>query len=369
MSLPVLRRPAFTPWARYGAAVASSALALIVILIFDDLSVEPNTFMPYIAAVMFSSWYGGLGPGLLSAILTGLCCICFSLPPAFLMAVKGLSSAARLVEFMVVALLICLLNDARRAAQRRAETARAEAETANRTKDQFLAMVSHELRTPINSILGWTRLMRSGRLGATESARGLETIERSAVAQNRMIGELLDVTRIIAGKLPLQLTDFEVKPVVEAAIDTLRPVAQAKSIQLEAFFDALPAMVCGDSERLQQVVWNLLSNAIKFTPEGGRVALRCERIDSWVQIIVRDTGVGIRPEFLPHVFDRFSQQEGSDCSGLGLGLSIVRHLVELHGGMIRAESEGTGRGATFTVKLPTAAAAEELQSGHTGGRS
>jgi PAS domain S-box-containing protein len=237
--------------------------------------------------------------------------------------------------------------------------AREQAEVANRLKDEFLATVSHELRTPLNAILGWTVMLRSGKLKPDKAAEALETIERSARAQNRLVEDLLDVSRIVTGRLQLKFQPVALAKVVEAAVAAARPAAEAKSIALQVVFDSLPCEVTGDADRLQQVIWNLISNAVKFTPRGGRVQAQLERAGSHVEIKVSDTGEGIAPEFLPHVFDRFRQADGSiqrRHGGLGLGLAIVRHLVELHGGEVSVESPGPGQGATFTVILPLAAA-------------
>ncbi|HYE63950.1 MAG TPA: ATP-binding protein [Pyrinomonadaceae bacterium] len=237
----------------------------------------------------------------------------------------------------------------------REQAARAEAETANRTKDEFLATLSHELRTPLTSILGWTRMLSAGGLDENKRDLALETIARNAKAQAQLIDDLLDVSRIITGKLRLDVHPFELLPIIEAAVDSVRPAAEAKGIRLQVVLDPRAGLISGDPNRLQQVVWNLLSNAIKFTSKGGRVQVRLERVNSHVEIIVSDTGQGISPELLPFIFDRFRQADGSTSrthGGLGLGLAIVRHLVELHGGTVQAKSLGEGQGATFTVKLP-----------------
>ena len=238
------------------------------------------------------------------------------------------------------------------------QEARKQAEEANRLKDEFLATLSHELRTPLNAILGWTQVLRTGRLDEATSLRALETIERNAKAQAQLISDLLDVSRIITGKLRLELRPVELPRIIDAALDSVRPAADAKEIRLEVSLDSLRSPILGDSDRLQQVVWNLLSNAIKFTPKGGQVSVRLETAPGSTAIRVADTGAGIRPDFLPYVFDRFRQAESTitrSHGGLGLGLSIVRHLVELHGGTVEVESEGEGRGATFTVRIPVRA--------------
>jgi signal transduction histidine kinase/DNA-binding response OmpR family regulator len=237
----------------------------------------------------------------------------------------------------------------------REQAARAEAEAANRTKDEFLATLSHELRTPLTAVLGWAHLLRSGKLPAETAASALETIERNARAQSQLIDDLLDVSRIITGKLNLEMSPVELAPIIEAAINSVRPSAEAKNIRLRMELDPAAGAVAGDGNRLQQVVWNLFSNAIKFTHDRGQVKVRLRRLNSHVEIMVSDTGQGISAEFLPHVFDRFRQADGTTTrthGGLGLGLAIVRHLVELHGGQVHADSLGVGQGSTFTVNLP-----------------
>jgi PAS domain S-box-containing protein len=253
------------------------------------------------------------------------------------------------------------ISDRREAEQKRLallareQEARQDAEAANRLKDEFLATLSHELRTPLNAIMGWAHLLRTGTLDEATAARAMETIDRNAKAQNQLINDILDVSRIITGKLHLAMQPLELAPVVEAALETLRPAAEAKKIRLEASLEPAAGTLSGDPDRLQQVVWNLLSNAIKFTPKGGRVQVRLRRVDAQAVIVVADSGPGISPEFLPHVFERFRQGDASTTRshvGLGLGLAIVRHLVELHGGTVEASSPGEGQGSTFSVRLP-----------------
>lgn len=236
--------------------------------------------------------------------------------------------------------------------------ARQEAETANRVKDEFLATLSHELRTPLTAILGWAGILQAGGLDAEDTTRAIKTIERNAHAQGQLIEDILDVSRVITGKLRLEVQPVDLAGIIEDAVATVTPAAQAKAVRLQRVLDAGASLVSGDPARLGQIVWNLLSNALKFTPRGGRVQIRLERINSHVEITVEDTGAGISPEILPHVFERFRQADSSSTraySGLGLGLAIVRHLVELHGGSVEAHSEGLGRGASFTVKLPLVA--------------
>jgi signal transduction histidine kinase/ActR/RegA family two-component response regulator len=238
---------------------------------------------------------------------------------------------------------------------REAESARADAEAANRAKDEFLATLSHELRTPLNAILGWARILRAGPLDARMLERALEVMERNADAQAQLIEDLLDMARITTGKLRLDVRPIHLQAVVGAAVDALRPAAGAKRISLETVLDPRAGPIAGDAGRVQQIVWNLVSNAVKFTPHEGRVQIRLERVGSYAAIVVSDTGKGIDADLLPYVFDRFRQADSSSTrahGGLGIGLALVKHLVELHGGAVAAESAGKDRGATFTVRLP-----------------
>ena len=235
--------------------------------------------------------------------------------------------------------------------------ARASAEQANRLKDEFLATLSHELRTPLNAIVGWIQLLRSGTLDTAGTQRAIETIERNTKAQIQLIEDVLEVSRIITGKVRLSLRPVDLAAVVRSAVETVQPGAEAKGVQLQWLAGVDAATVSGDPDRLQQVVWNLLTNAIKFTPRGGWVRVALESAGSSLRIVVEDSGQGIGSDFLPYVFDRFRQADASTTrvhGGLGLGLAIVRHIVELHGGTVRAESQGTGQGATFIVNLPVA---------------
>jgi PAS domain S-box-containing protein len=231
------------------------------------------------------------------------------------------------------------------------------AERANHLKDEFLATLSHELRTPLTSIVGWAEMLGNSKLDPVTSLRAIEIIRRNARMQVQMVDDLLDVSRIITGKLRLMVQPVDLGTTIIAAVDGLRPAAEAREIRVQLQLDAPAGHVSGDPDRLQQVAWNLISNAIKFTPPGGRVLVRLERVESLVEVTVSDTGIGIAPEFLPHVFDRFRQADATTTrafSGLGLGLAIVRQLVELHGGTVRVASEGEGLGSTFTVSLPLA---------------
>jgi PAS domain S-box-containing protein len=234
------------------------------------------------------------------------------------------------------------------------------AQEASQLKDEFLATLSHELRTPLNAILGYTRMMRSGLLSPEKHDKALETVVRNATSLTQIVEDVLDVSRIISGKIRLNIQAVELPEIVREALDTVRPAAEAKRLQIETTIDADATTVSGDPERLQQILWNLLSNAVKFTKSGGRIEVRLTRVDSHVELTVHDTGIGIAREFLPHVFERFRQADASvsrEYGGLGLGLAITRHLVELQGGRISASSEGPGHGSTFRLELPIRAVA------------
>ncbi len=259
--------------------------------------------------------------------------------------VTGMSMAANLTAVAIENVRLLKLE----------RTARQAAEESNRLKDEFLATVSHELRTPLTAILGWSRLLEDGSLDDGVKDQAIETICRNAKSQAQIVDDILDVSRVITGNLYLDLHPLELAPVVKNAINVVHPTADAKGIRIEAHLDATPAMVSGDANRLQQVIWNLLSNAVKFTDSGGRVVVKLSQTGSTVRITVSDTGQGISREFMPYVFDRFRQADSTTTrqhGGLGLGLAIARHLVEIHGGTIQAESAGEGRGATFTINLP-----------------
>ena len=237
--------------------------------------------------------------------------------------------------------------------------AKTQAEEANRLKDEFLATLSHELRTPLNAVLGYTKMLRRGVIDAQRLPEVLETIERNARMQEQLVSDVLDVSRIVTGNMRLDVGPLDLRQVIEDAIETVAPAAAGKGVTLEAALDRPDVPLAGDSQRMQQVVWNLLSNAVKFTPRGGRVEVRLQRVGAHVEISISDTGEGIAPEFLPHIFQRFTQADGTSSrthSGLGIGLAICRHLVEAHGGVISASSPGKGAGTTIRVELPAWAA-------------
>jgi signal transduction histidine kinase/ActR/RegA family two-component response regulator len=248
------------------------------------------------------------------------------------------------------------------AARCQAESSRIVAESASRSRDEFLAVLSHELRTPLNSILGWTRLLRRGPVEGIDTDHALDVIERNAKLQLQLINDLLQLSQITSGKLRLDMRPADLVPLVMDSTDILRPTALVKEIRLEAEIETNVVRILADPARVQQILWNLLSNAIKFTPKGGRVDVRLNQVGSMAQITVTDSGIGIEPEFLPYVFDRFRQADSSVArkySGLGLGLAIVRELVELHGGSVKAESAGIERGSTFTLTFPIRALIED----------
>jgi PAS domain S-box-containing protein len=249
----------------------------------------------------------------------------------------------------------------RRQALKREKEARLEAEAANRVKDEFLSTLSHELRTPLTAIMGWSDLLLHDEVAPRKRRQAIETIARNANSQCQLINDLLEVSRIITGKLRLEFAACDLESVIQAAVDSVGPTAEAKGVRLQVLLEPDAGPIFGDRERLQQIVWNLLSNGVKFTRNGGLVQVKLQRINSHVEIVVTDTGVGIKPDFLPYVFERFRQADGSTTrtyGGLGLGLAIVRHLVELHGGTAWAESSGDDRGSTFTVRFPAKVWAE-----------
>jgi len=348
-------------WQRYGLAVVSVTMALMMVLLREGPLAELNIRLLLLSAVMLSSWYGGLGPGILTTLLAASAIYVY-LPRQHYLEI-ALNDSVRLIEFVVAALLITFLNDKRRKAQTGAELAQREAETATRAKDEFLATVSHELRTPLSAVIGWTELLLTKQLDRASSISALQTIQRNARKQLNLIEDLLDVSRINAGQFRLDVHSIDLANVIEAAIDVVRPAIEAKHLRLQKQIEKNAPSVSGDEQRLQQVIWNLLSNAVKFTPESGVIEVRLEHTSTNARIIVKDTGNGMAAEFLPHVFERFRQGETvrtERYGGLGLGLAIARHLIELHGGTIEATSAGEGHGAEFTIQLPLAHAAERV---------
>jgi signal transduction histidine kinase/ActR/RegA family two-component response regulator len=372
---------------RYLASVASVGIVVVTHLELEALFGDVGTFGLFYVAVLLSAHFAGFGPGLLTTGASSLAALLLMRPQWTQPAISSAASITRHAVFIGTGVMICWLTEGRRLSRDRAEAtrvalerhlesarveresaeverqklldgeraARAQAEHMIRTKDEFLATLSHELRTPLNAVLGWSQLLRAGKMGPNDLARGLEVIERNARAQAKLVEDLLDMSRIISGKARLDVRSVDLAVVIDAAIEAVRPAAQAKSIRISKSVDLASSQTSGDPARLQQIIWNLLSNAIKFTPSGGSVDVTLRRVDDDVEIAVTDTGQGISPEFMPHVFERFRQADPSVTrvhSGLGLGLAIARHLVELHGGTVRATSEGSGRGAVFSIRLP-----------------
>ena len=374
-------------YARFATAVAVVALAAAVQAACKPLLENAEPFTLFYAAVMVSAYLGGLWPGLLATVLSAAAVHLLWFGSSYFHTVRHPEAEISTVLFLIVASFISYLCESLHAARRRAEaaleaaaheaarrglserraqeerdqllaserTARGEAERASRMKDEFLSTLSHELRTPLNAILGWAQILRSGDFDQDETTRGLEVIERNAMIQAQLIEDLLDMSRIVSGKISFDLKQLELSDIVDAAVQTVSLAADEKAISLQVSLDEGEYPVKGDSARLQQVVYNLLTNAIKFTPRGGRVEVELTRFRREVEFVVRDSGQGIKPDFLDYVFDRFRQADASTTrkyGGMGLGLAIVRQLVELHGGSVRAHSEGEGSGAAFTVRLP-----------------
>lgn len=346
----------------YLVAVFSVAAALLLTGLLWPW-IEPHPTSLFLAAITVSAWYGGFQPSLLATALATIAVDYFFIFPVHSLEVS-IDNTVRAGVFVLVALLISWIDHARKKAIEerdqmivREQQARKAAETVNQTKDEFLAMVSHELRTPLNVISGWVSMLRSGKLNGEAAAAALERVERNARLQQHLIEDLIDVSRIASGTMRVEPRPMEVSPVIEEGLRTVALAAKAKDIAIYAEYPDEAIIISGDPDRFQQVVWNLLSNAIKFTPPRGRISLSLERLGGDAILSVRDSGRGIRPDFLPYVFERFRQdvnELGQNHEGLGVGLSIVRHIVELHGGSIEAESAGKDQGATFRVCIPLA---------------
>ncbi|MDB5291001.1 MAG: Chemotaxis protein methyltransferase CheR [Phycisphaerales bacterium] len=342
---------------RYIVALLGVAVAVGLKLMLQPMARQDEASLGFFAVVMFAAWYGGLGPGLLATAVSAIVSDYLFLSPHHTFGFHSRSDCLRLIQFLAEGTLISAMGGSLHRAEARACAEKERAEAANRAKDDFLATVSHELRTPLTAILSWVYVLRT--VGTDPSAEddraeGLEAIELSAKAQSKLIEDLLDVSRITAGRLRLAMGPVNARQFVETAVDTVRPMAEAKGVELRSEIEDV-GNVSGDSDRLQQVVWNLATNSIKFTPAGGSVAIRLMRSNGRAKLIVTDTGIGIKRECLPRLFERFEQVDQAGArrqGGLGLGLAIVRHLVELHGGTVQAQSEGEGRGASFAVEIP-----------------
>jgi signal transduction histidine kinase len=342
----------FSKLSRYGVA-----LALTARLVLEPMLRAVAPFLMFSLAVMVSAWYGGFGPGILATVVSEFIGDYFFIYPThtFEIAEQNLAQKPELGLFLIIGATSSLLGRERKLSEERRRQllsreseAREAAEKANRYKDEFLAAISHELRTPLTAILGWSSILLKGRLDHAKSVQAVETIERNAKIQLRLVEDLLDVSRFISGNVHIESELVRLTPVIAAAADMVRPLANAKKAQLALKLDPAADRVVGDPVKLQQVVWHLLSNAVKFTPAEGYVEVTLGRVGPNARIAVRDTGRGINPEFLPHVFERFRQAD-SKVGGVGLGLAIARSLVEHHGGSIEAQSPGDGQGATFAV--------------------
>ncbi len=345
-------------WPLRAAISIGSVLAASIVSIVVRPLTHAAASPLFVAAVTASAWLGGLSAGLLATLLAAVAldAVMASSWPSFTLTEDAV---AQLVVFVFVALFVSTLDHARRRAESQREellererTARADAEEANRAKDEFVTIVAHELRTPLTAILSWSAAMSDARLGPALASRALEAIRRNATLQARVIADLVDLSRLGRGRLALQLDAVDLCGVVTAAVEALTVTATSRGIKVVADLSATCPRVYGDAARLQQVVGNLLGNAIKHSDCGTSVSVTLDAVGSTARIVVTDEGHGIAPELLPHVFEPYRQGEGGESSGLGLGLAIVRQLVELHGGRVEAASRGVGHGACFTVWLP-----------------
>jgi signal transduction histidine kinase len=345
-------------WPLRAAISIGSVLAASIVSIVVRPLTHAAASPLFVAAVTASAWLGGLSAGLLATLLAAVAldAVMASSWPSFTLTEDAV---AQLVVFVFVALFVSTLDHARRRAESQREellererTARADAEEANRAKDEFVTIVAHELRTPLTAIVSWSAAMSDARLGPALASRALEAIRRNATLQARVIADLVDLSRLGRGRLALQLDAVDLCGVVTAAVEALTVTATSRGIKVVADLSATCPRVYGDAARLQQVVGNLLGNAIKHSDCGTSVSVTLDAVGSTARIVVTDEGHGIAPELLPHVFEPYRQGEGGESSGLGLGLAIVRQLVELHGGRVEAASRGVGHGACFTVWLP-----------------
>ncbi len=354
-------------WQRYLVGLGLTVLALLASLAMQAVTGGRVVIMPFFPAMIAVALYAGVGPGVMCTAITILVAFTSWRGGWGANAYLRVSDAWALLMFVLSATLIMIIAARlRQVEQRRAELlalerqAREEAERAGRMKDEFLATLSHELRNPLSAIVGWAQVLHTQPL-PPQVVKGLEVIERNARSQTRIVDDLLDMSRMAAGMARLDIRNVDLQKIVDAAILPIQPAAHAKGIKIDRIAGASGITSC-DPDRLQQVIANLLTNAVKFTPEGGWIEVRVDHRPPHAEIAVRDSGIGIDPAFLPFVFDRFRQADPSitrQHSGLGLGLSICKQLVELHGGTIRATSDGTGKGSTFTIRLPVSDVAIE----------
>jgi signal transduction histidine kinase len=347
---------------RYGLALCIIVVTLAVRSLMQPLWETTAPFALFMLATAAAAWFAGTLPAMLTGIASIAARIYFDAPGERGLLGLPVEENIRIVLFAAFCVFIAILFHRMRDDRRQLEAsiaqlrrARDEAEEANRLKDEFLALVSHELRTPLNAMLGWLSLVRTGSLTPARTSHALDIVHRNAAAQAQLVGDLLDVAGSLTGKMPMELTPVDLAAIVDSAAEAIRPSADARQVRFEVEIAQRPIHVLGDTGRLTQVLWNLLTNAVKFTPAGGSVRLAVSEPQQQAQIVVEDTGAGIDPEFLPRVFERFTQADTGTTrrhGGVGLGLSIVRHIVELHGGSVIAESEGPSRGSRFTVLVP-----------------
>ena len=367
-----------TPLARFGVALLAVAIACLARAPMGPIVGIRFQFLIFFPAILLSAWYGGFWPGLLSTLLSACFLLILWTDPVGMVSVAHPTDTLAILLFIAIGVAIAAAHESLHRQQEAQQAARLEAErtvvlaqlaeheagAANRAKDEFLSALSHELRTPLTAILGWTSVLRTRELDAATTARALEAIERNSLAQARLIEDIFDVSSVISGKLRLEVRPIDPAALARATIELMTPAVQAKGLLLEDKIAPDLGIVRADPDRFQQILWNLLFNAVKFTPSGGRISVEIARRRAEILIRVADTGQGISREFLPHVFERFRMEDPTSTRqhrGLGLGLALVKHLVEMHGGSVTAESKGLGQGATFTVYLPVQplSAAEE----------
>jgi signal transduction histidine kinase len=346
---------------QYTFAVAVTVLATLLRTELTPLWGLKLPLITFYPAIVASAWFGGFGPGLTTTLLSAVTAEHFWMAPTSGFAPRYLADAIALMMFVAIGLFISAVTEALYRTQRRQAVERARVEDElrdlDRRKDEFLAVLSHELRTPLTTMIGWIRILQSGQLDASQTPQRLEIIERSTWSVARMIDDLLDISRIAAGKMIIDRQPMSLAPLIGEAVESLQPDAEAKGVTLKRDLDVRIGSVSADAERMRQVLRNLLTNAVKYTPSGGHIDVRLTGGDGVVRIIVRDTGSGIERALLPHVFERFRQGDWRKAGvqgGLGLGLAIVREIVELHCGAVAVHSDGPGTGATFTVTLPVA---------------
>jgi signal transduction histidine kinase len=359
--LPVFR----SSTVRYAFAVVVTVLAALLRAELTPLWGSALPLITFYPAIVASAWLGGFGPGLTTTLFSAAIAEYLWIEPApTTLRMRFLADAVALTMFVAIGVFISVVTEALYRAQRRQALERAETEAQlrdiDRRKDDFLAVLSHELRTPLTTMIGWLRMLRSGQLDAGQTQRRLETVERSARSLARMIDDLLDISRVAAGKMVIDRQALSLAPIVDEVVDSLQADANAKGVTLEATLDAGVGTVLADRERMRQIVTNLVTNAVKYTAAGGRIDVRLIGANGVARIVVRDTGTGIERALLPHVFERFRQGDWRKAGvqrGLGLGLAIVREIVELHDGVVAVHSDGPGTGTTFTVTLPVTGAA------------